>query len=360
MNIGLHIGQLLQPTPGGIGRYVDELAAALPGAGVAVTAFAAGALPPARRARFPDYRDLGWPHGSARYLLWHRLRAPRLPLDLVDVIHAPSASIPPARPKPLVVTVHDVAFLRYPQYFTKWGVRFHTRGLDLARREAAAIIVASEHTRTELVREGFDDGRIHVIPHGVRAPSPSDWQACAARVQRIGATEPYALFVGTIEPRKGISLLVEAMNRVRETRPELQLVIAGPRGWGEVSGLGEPWVRELGTVGDDDLDALYRRASLCAVPSRYEGFGLPALEAMARGCPLLASNTTSLPEVVGDAGVLLPVDDPEAWSAAIGEVLDDPGRRRVLVDRGRRRATGFTWERSAAGHVAAYHAAMRR
>jgi len=361
VRVGIHVGQLLQPTPGGIGRYVDELTAALPAAGVELTPFAAGAVPPGLRARWPDYRDLGWPHGSMRYFLWHALRAPRLRLaDDVDVIHAPSASIPPPGSRPLVVTVHDVAFLRYPQYFTKWGVRFHTRGLELARRDAAAIVVASEHTRAELVREGFDDARIHVVPHGVRVPDLSDRRESMVRVRRLGITEPFALFVGTIEPRKGISVLVDAIRLARERHPRLQLVIAGPRGWGDVAGLGEPWVHELGAVPDDDLDALYRTASLCAVPSRYEGFGLPALEAMARGCPLLAGDASSLPEVVGDAGVLLPVDDSTAWSHAIAEVLDDPERGRALARLGRGRASWFTWKRSADGHVAAYRAAMRR
>ncbi|MFN8035217.1 MAG: glycosyltransferase family 1 protein [Acidimicrobiia bacterium] len=363
MKVAIHVGQLLQPTPGGIGRYVEELVLALRDQPVSMLPFAAGPLPPAVRARLGGpghaelaYRDLGRPHGSQRYLLWHYLRGPGLRLGEVDVVHAPSVAVPPPGRAPLVVTIHDVAFLRCPEHFTRWGVRFHARGLALSRRHAAAIVVASEFTRDELVREGFDPVRLHVVPHGVRvdAPAPPD---DATRLRTLGIERPFVLFVGTIEPRKGVALLIDVVREVRATHPSLALAVAGPRGWGAVAGLDEPWVHELGAVEDRDLDALYRTALLCAVPSSYEGFGFPALEAMARGCPVLASDTTSLPEVLGDGGLLLPVDDRRAWRDAIVTLVDDADRRAALGERGRIRAGQYTWERSAAGHLAAYRAA---
>ena len=123
-------------------------------------------------------------------------------------------------------------------------------------------------------------------------------------------------------------------------------------------GLEAPGIHRLGTVDERTLDAVYRNAVACAVPSRYEGFGLPALEAMARGCPVIASNATSLPEVVGAAGTLVPVGDVEAWGHALVEVARDPELRALMSARGRDRATTFTWRGSAHAHAAAYAAAM--
>lgn len=361
MKVAVHVGQLLQRTPGGIGRYIRELVAALPATGTEVMTFAAGDPSVRLRRDLPHFANLGHPYAPWRYELWHRLRWPplRLPSD-VDVVHATSLAIPPSKAKPLVVSVHDVAFLRFPEHFTRHGISFHRQSLDLARREAAVVVVASESTRDDLVAENFDRARIHVVPHGVRAPQPTSADAIDRQLRWVDARPPFVLFVGTVEPRKGVTLLAEAVRRARDRQPDLHLVIAGTRGWGAVPGLEAPWIRQLGHVDERTLDALYLRAALCALPSRYEGFGLPALEAMARGCPLLAADTSSLTEVVGDAGVLLPPDDVDAWRAAIETVADDRDRSADLVAHGLRRAAEFTWQRSAEGHLAAYAAATRR
>ena len=166
------------------------------------------------------------------------------------------------------------------------------------------------------------------------------------------------LSVGTIEPRKGLDTLAAAVASVRRTHPELTLVLAGPTGWLSVPGLDGPAVQRLGRVDEATLDALYRRASVCALPSRYEGFGLPALEAMARGCPVIASNTTAIPEVVGDAGVLVAPGDVSAWTDALLRLVDDEPARADLAARGRKRATNFTWATTARAHLDAYVAAV--
>ena len=359
MKVALHVGQLFQPVPGGIGRYVDGLLGALPGVGVDLVTFAAGAPPPERRASLPGYVDLGRPHAPWRYELWHRFRRPALPVS-ADVIHAPSLAVPPARGTPLVVTVHDLAFLRHPEVFPRRGVEFHRRGLALAHREAVAVIAISEFTRHELVSSGFEPGRVHVAPLAIVVPAAAPDPVIDARVAGIGVEPPYVLSVGTIEPRKGLDTLAAAVAGLRAAHPDVTLVLAGPTGWLSVPGLDGPGIRRLGKVDEPTLDALYRRAEVCALPSRYEGFGLPALEAMARGCPVVASDTTALPEVVGDAGRLVPPGDIEGWTTAIGELIDNEAARRDLAARGRRRAEDFTWAATAAAHLDAYAAAEIR
>lgn len=356
MRVALHVGQLFQPVPGGIGRYVDGLLGSLPDVGIELTTFAAGTVPPGREPTLPDYVDLGWPHAPWRYELWHRLRWPAVPVQ-ADVIHAPSLAVPPARDTPLVVTVHDLAFLRHPEVFTRRGVEFHRRGLAIAHREAAAVIAISEFTRKELIGSGFEPERVHIAPMAIVVPHPEPDAVLDARIAAIGIEPPYVVSVGTIEPRKGLDTLTAAVANVRRSHPDLTLALAGPTGWLSVPGLDGQGVRRLGRVDEATLDALYRRAELCALPSRYEGFGLPALEAMARGCPVIASNTTALPEVVEDAGILVPPGDVAAWTSALTDLLDDGAARADLSARGRRRAGDFTWAASAQAHLDAYAAA---
>ena len=357
MKAGLHIGQLLQPVPGGIGRYVVHVAQNLPAAEVEVLNFGAGAPSERVQGLIGECVDLGWPRGPLRYEFWHRFRRPTVRLP-VDIVHAPSLAIPPVQPLPLVVTVHDVAFLREPAAFTRRGLDFHRRGLDIAHREADAIITASRFARDELVSVGFARERIYLAPHGVAIRTPEADAMIDARVERIGAKPPFVLAVGTIEPRKALDTLARAVTVARRELPDLTLAIVGPDGWLHVAGLDAEGVHRLGTVDEHTLDALYRRAVLCAIPSRYEGFGLPALEAMARGCPVIASNATSLPEVVGAAGVLVPVGAVDSWAGAIVALASDPERRATLGRLGRERAAGFTWRGSAYAHAAAYSAAL--
>jgi glycosyltransferase involved in cell wall biosynthesis len=356
--VGLHVGQLLQRVPGGIGRYVRELLDALRTAGVPTLPFAAGDPSSQRLSALPGFVDLGHPYGTARYELWHRLRRPRVRLP-VDVVHAPSLAVPPTD-LPLVVTVNDVAFLHHPDAFTRRGIAFHRRGLELARRFADSVVVPTEFTGRELLIEGFEPDRVFVARHGVTRPITPPEHETDRRVERVGVRSPFVLAVGTIEPRKNLPLLAAAVERARTGHGELGLVLAGPRGWLEVPGLDRPWIRELGPVDDATRDALYRRASAYCMPSRYEGFGMPVLEAMAHGCPVVVADTTSLPEVVGDAGLLAPVDDVEAWSDAIGRLLADPEERARLVAAGHRRAAGFTWATSVERHLAAYTRACDR
>jgi glycosyltransferase involved in cell wall biosynthesis len=353
----VHVGQLLQPVPGGIGRYVEHLVRALPGAGVEVVAFAAGPPPPALAAGGTAYVDLGRPRGPLRYEAWHRLRRPALPVP-GDLVHATSLAVAPAGKRPLVVTVHDLVFLRHPEHLTPRGVSFHRRGLELARQEAAAVVVPTAHGRDELVAEGFPPDRLHVAPHGVGVHTPPEPpEPRPASSPAPGVRPPFVLFAGTLEPRKGVADLLVAHAALRRSHPELGLVLAGARGWGPPLDLSAEGVVALGSVDDVTLDALYRAAVALALPSRYEGFGLPVVEAMARGCPVVTSDAGALVEVGGGAATVVPVGDVDALAGALDALVTEAAHRRRLVEAGRQRASSFTWSASAAAHARAYRAA---
>jgi len=358
MKIACHAGQLLQPVPGGIGRYVTELLHELPLVGGEAVAFAAGPRPPAAPERVP-WIDIGWPRGSARYELWHRARRPAVRID-ADVVHAPSLAVPPVHGAPLAVTVHDVAFLRLPENTTRRGARFHRRGLDIARREAALVLAPSAFTRVELMGEGFEPEDVVVVPLGVHRPPARSEHEIDAIVSRLGVRDPFLLTVGTVEPRKDLPTIVDALQRLRVRRPDLELLVIGTPGWGEVRGLDRPGVRTLGWLPDDFVDACYRRARACVIASRYEGYGLAALEAIVRGTPLVAADASALPEVVGDAGLLFPVGDADTLASMVEQILDDDALSTRLRGLGPARAATLTWEASARAHMDAFRLVIAR
>ena len=336
MRVGLHVGQLLQPVPGGIGTLTATLWSGLPGH-VELVPFAAGSRRAHRQLADGTGRATplvpvapGWRRGH--YELWHRARRPRVDLDL-DVCHAPSLAVPPGS-APLVVTVNDLAFRRYPEFFTRHGVRFHERGLELARAEAAMVIAPSTHTATELAAAGFDIERIRRIPIGVSEPPAMEPSDVARRLLQLGIQGQYVLAVGTIEPRKGHRVLAKAYTILRRSHPHVSLVIAGPRGWqaqGIVAELSRPGIKLLGRVPSADLDALYRAAAVVATLPVYEGFGLPLLEALARGRAVVASDIPSHREIAGPGARLVAVADAQGVAEACAELLDCEAARGELA-----------------------------
>lgn len=252
---------------------------------------------------------------------------------------------------PAVVTAHDMAIYRHPEWFPRGQLLSVRLVVPLSMRSADAVVGVSRHTAREVAALfGVAADRLHVVPEGV-APDYrplAEEELLSTRI-RYGLPERFVLYVGTIEPRKNLATLLDAWSRLRDRPP---LVVAGEWGWRvdevrpnlERAGSG---VRLLGPVDPSALPALYNLAGCLAHPAWYEGFGLTPLEAMACGTPVAVSNATSLPEVVGDAGLLVDPADVEGWTSALERLLADAGLRADLRQRGLRRAAAFSWERAA-------------
>jgi glycosyltransferase involved in cell wall biosynthesis len=294
-------------------------------------------------------------------LLWYKVGLP-LPVDIVggraDLYHFPDFALPPIRRGKSVITVHDLSFLLVPDC-AEDGLRAHLeRVLPPSVRGADFITADSENTRNELTTLlDASPSKVEVVYGGVdsRFKPIVDPDVLEAARRRYGLDYPFMLYVGTIEPRKNLGRLLRAYTQLR-SRHEIKhrLVVAGGLGWlyqdvlREIEDLAaEHEVAFLGRVSDDDLPALYSLCDLFVFPSLYEGFGLPPLEAMACGRPVLCSNTSSLPEVVGDAGVLVSPYDVDGLSNAMADLLAEPEKRAMLGQRGLARARKFTWEASA-------------
>lgn len=308
--------------------------------------------------------------------LWtHGRLGPQLARDRPALLFVPAHVIPIAGAPPSVVTIHDLGYLAFPAAHTA------RRRLELdlttrwSLRAARRVIAISQATKDDLVRHyGADPDRVAVVHHGLSpAFRPVDDQAVLARYGLAGGDgqpRPYFLYVGTIQPRKNLARLIEAYAAARQLAGgaggELPpLVIAGRRGWLTAAieeraaelGLGAQ-VRFLGYVPDAELPALLTGATAFVFPSLYEGFGLPVLEAMACGAPVLTSASSALPEVAGDAALLVDPADTGAIAAAMARLAADAGLRRALRGRGFARAAHFTWERCARATLAVLREAM--
>jgi glycosyltransferase involved in cell wall biosynthesis len=255
--------------------------------------------------------------------------------------------------------VHDLAFLDHPEWYTPRGVRFLRRGTELARRDADAVVVPSAATARACRRHGFDADRIHLVPHGVQLPSATA-EATAAAVRRLRTRlrldRPYLLWCGTREPRKNLTRLLEAFARVVR-QADLDLVLVGPAGWGDGTAPPDPVVadrvRTAGFLSAEDLHAAYAGAAVFCYPSLEEGFGMPVLEALAHGLPVVTSTGSPMAEVAGDAAVLVDPRDPPAIAAGVLAALEE---RRRLAAAGRAVAARHTWQAAAGRLTAVYRA----
>jgi glycosyltransferase involved in cell wall biosynthesis len=296
------------------------------------------------------------------YDAWDRLRRPSVQAATgeVDVVHLTVPMSPPRSDAPLVATVHDLFPLTRPEWFTGRGARLMRRGLERIRTDAAAVLVPSDEVARDCARHGFDPERVRVVPWG-STPRPVTEAEVAAARRRFGLRGPYVLFVGTLEPRKGLAVLADAL--VHLGRPDVTLAVAGPAGWGDgdparLGSVPGPVVR-LGFLGDDDLAALRGGAGVCCAPSWAEGFGLPVLEALAAGAPVVTTAGTAQAEVAGDAAVLVEPGVPRRLAEALERVLDDDGLAARLRAAGPVRAATFTWEGAAAAVVDVYRRVHR-
>lgn len=359
--VAVTVEQCWQPVPGGSGSYVAELTRALtdlPGVDVVGLAARHGADEQPRPRPTGEVRSAPLPR-TALYEAWNRLRRPRAEsvTGPVDVVHATTWAVP-GRRAPLVVTVHDLAFLREPAHFTARGNAFFRRAMQVVEAEAAAVVVPSAATRDDCLAHGLAVDRLHVVPHGVRADDVDDARLAEWRA-RHDVPGPYVLWCGTLEPRKNLRRLVDAFARVRASGDvDHDLVVVGPTGWGAVQqeldlvvgSLPRGAVRVLGRLDDADLQTAYAGAAAFASPSLWEGFGMPVLEAMAHGVPVVTSAGSAMAEVTGDLGVLVDPLDVDDVAAGLVRVLADPPPASAVLER----AGTYTWEASAAAHLAVY------
>jgi glycosyltransferase involved in cell wall biosynthesis len=337
MRVALDLAHLRQGRAG-VARVSLAVRDALRARGdVEVVALGQGpALPRAalRRRALALGQDLAW------YPLLTRRAARRAG---ADVHHCPLPRAPLTRGRPpLVVTVHDLAVLRFPETVSGWNRRYSRATLPRVLAAADRVVCVSHDTARDCADlAGVRGDRLRVVPNGVAARFGGDAPPAAE------IAGDYVLFVGTPEPRKNLARLVEATRRVG-----VPLVVAGGGGWGAAAAADDAHVTTLGFVEDDErLHGLYARAACLAIPSLHEGFGLPALEAMASGCPVVAARAGALPEVCGDAAVLVEPTSVESIAGGLGEAL---ARREELRAAGRARAAQFTWAAAAEALVGVY------
>jgi glycosyltransferase involved in cell wall biosynthesis len=286
-----------------------------------------------------------------------------------DVVHGPHYTLPARSQTPAVVTVHDLTLWDRPEWHDRSKVIFFRRALRLAARRADVVIVPSNSSADAYRRHFGDAVPVHVIPHGVdhvrfSADEP-DAGFDQAVLTRLGINWPYVLSVATNEPRKNLPTLVAAFSKLAEQASELRLVLVGGSGWKNdqldatiaASGVASRVLR-TGYLDDDDIPALLRRAAAVAYPAFVEGFGLPALEALSCGAPLVTSENSAMSEVTGDAALLVAPSDVDGLADAIATLvaggLDVARHRRQGIER----AASYTWELSAARHLEAYRLAV--
>lgn len=305
------------------------------------------------------------PERVAAEMTWLGLEAQR---QRIDLFHHCGGVIPPGPVIgriPSVLTIHDLQPLLLPENFSAVKRRWLTTMLPRSARRARLIVTPSDPASQNVVDLlGVAPERVATVPHGVQPPVPADEDALADIRTRYRLDDRTVLYPAITYPHKDHETLIRAFATLIGSRPDLTLVLAGGPGpsEAEIAGLIRatgcgPAVRRTGRVPWSDLHGLYQLATLVAFPSSFEGFGAPALEAMAAGTPLVAADATALPWVVGDGGVLVAPGDVDAWAEALARVLDDPDEQHRLAEAGRQRARTFGWERAGRALVDAYRRA---
>ncbi len=364
---------------GGIGRYTRELVHALVQVDKQHQYHLFSAKPPPTLP-VPNPLPQGETitHHTSRltdrwlYRLWYRLQIP-LPVQWftgpLDLFHSPDFVLPPVSGRiPTLLTVHDLSFRHYPEHFTPALVNYLNRVVPRSVARASHILADSQATQNDLINLwGVPETKITVLYSGVNPvfrPIEKEGELKQVRQKYQMSEWPYLLSVSTIQPRKNYQMLIRAFKPISQSWPH-HLVIAGGKGWlyeetlAEVERQGlQGRVHFLGFVADEDLPALYTQATLVLFPSFYEGFGLPLLEAMACGVPVVSSDASCLPEVVGGAGRLLNPHDEAAWTDTVHKLLLDGRERGRLVAAGFRQAHQFTWKKAARQLIGIYQSLL--
>jgi glycosyltransferase involved in cell wall biosynthesis len=374
VRVAVNVEQLLQPAPGGIGRYTAELVKLLPARarGVDVSVFTA------RHARRAVEQALA-AHGLGGvdavvlplprpilYDAWHVLGrcGPLRHVAPVDLVHAPSPAVPPRERVPLVVTLHDAAPVTMPEATTRRGRSFHVRGFRAAAARADLVIVVSQFAADEIAAHtDVPRERMRVVPNGVDLGRATDDDIARVTSRHRIDDRPYVFWLGTFQPRKNVGALLAAFARLAPDDVPHRLVLAGHEGWladhdRALAALGDR-VQLLGSVGTADAAALYAGADLFVFPSRHEGFGIPVLEAMVQGTAVIATDIPALREVGGDAACFVPLDEPDALADAMRSLLHDPAARDALVARGLDHVQAYSWDRCIDATIDVYEEALR-
>jgi glycosyltransferase involved in cell wall biosynthesis len=358
----------------GLGRYAHSLANAL---------VAEMDAPPtlffnrtAQARAFPEWehipqRSIGLGYKPWRMLVWlgqlGRLSFRRMVPD-ATLFHATEHLLLPLRGVPTVLTVHDLIYRLFPQHHRRLNYWYLNAAMPLFVRRADAIIVVSQATKNDLIRHyRTPDRKITVVHEAAATHFRVVPQGEVARVRaKYGLPERFLLAVGTIEPRKNLTRLVEALSRLRRDDPRLGLVVVGAKGW--MTGQFFARVQELGLqeavllpgyVPDEDLPAVFRAATVYVMASLYEGAGLPVLEAMACGAPVVSSRESSMPELGADVAHYFNPYDVQQMTDVIGLVLNDHGLRAQMAAAGPERAARFSWQRAARETLAVYRRVLR-
>ncbi len=365
--------------PAGAGRYTVTLAQALGSrADLDLTLLARsgdarrwrGAVPRASvQAVVPDPRPMR--------LLWEQARLPRLLARLpVDVHHGPHYTMPEGASVPKVVTIHDLTFFDHPEWHDRSKVVVFRRAVRVAAAQAEVLVCVSHTTARRLMELCPPAGEVRVVPHGVDldrfSPAPPEGGGGPGSpmpevLARLGINWPYVAFMGTVEPRKDVPTLVQAFDRMCPAHPSLRLVVAGAPGWGEkalaqvIAEARHPErVVRLGYVPEAAVPELLRRAAAVAYPALEEGFGLPVLEALATGTPLVTTAGTVMEELADGAALLVEPGDIEGLAGALDMLVRGDDGLAARRARGLEVASRYTWGASVEGHVDAYRAAARR
>jgi glycosyltransferase involved in cell wall biosynthesis len=354
-------GSAVPRNPSGAGRYVIELVAALGQRDdVALTLLS-------RRGDGDWWRDLVGasdvaavaPRSRPARLAWEQVGMARSLRRLApDVHHGPHYTMPERFRGPVVVTIHDLTFFDHPEWHERAKARFFQRATRVAAERATALVCVSNTTAERLKAILSPCAAVHVIPHGVDHARYRPGDA-------VHASPPYIGFVGTLEPRKDIPTLVRAFDLVAQQHRDVRLRVAGHSGWGRravdeavAASSSRDRIDLVGYLPEDDVPAFLRGAAAVAYPSLAEGFGLPALEAMACGVPLVTTTGSAMEEVVGDGAILVPPSSPHQLAEALSSILEDAGDTEARRRRGLEIASRYTWAASAEAHVEVYREAV--